>query len=116
MHDERRKFKRRYIMYYSRIFDRRTGRVIGYIVDLTPEGAMIISEEAVEPGSIFRLRMDLPEDLSNKGYIYFEARSVWCQRDIDPNFWDIGVQLTSIEADDVALIERMVAEYGFRDT
>lgn len=115
MQDERRKFKRRYIMYYSRVFDRRTGRVIGYIVDLTPEGAMIISEEPIEPDTVFRLRMDLPEELSDKGYIFFEARSVWCQPDVDPNFFDIGVQLIEIEDEDVALIERMIAEYGFRD-
>jgi hypothetical protein len=115
MHDDRRKFRRRYIMYYSRVFDRRTGRVIGYIVDLTPEGAMIISEEPIEPQTVFQLRMDLPEDLSERGYIYFEARSVWCERDVDPNFWDIGVQLTTIEPGDVTILERMIAEYGFRD-
>jgi hypothetical protein len=115
MHDDRRKFRRRYIMYYSRVFDRRTGRVIGYIVDLTPEGAMIISEEPIEPQTVFQLRMDLPEELSEQGYIYFEACSVWCERDVDPNFWDIGVKLTTIEPDDVTILERMIAEYGFRD-
>jgi hypothetical protein len=115
MSDERRKFKRRYIMYYSRVFDRRTGRVIGYIVDLTPDGALIISEEPIEPDTVFRLRMDLPEDMNDKSFLFFEARSRWCQRDVDPNFWDIGVQLTQIEAEDTALIERLIAEYGFRD-
>lgn len=115
MQEERRKFKRRYIMYYSRVFDRRTGRVIGYIVDLTPEGALIISEEPIAPGTNFRMRMDMPEDITNKGYLSFEARSIWCQRDVDPNFWDIGVQLIHIEPDDIALIERMIAEYGFRE-
>jgi len=113
--DDRRKFKRRYLMYYSRVFDRRTGRVIGYIVDLTPDGAMIISEDPIEPNESFRLRMDLPEEISDKAYIDFDAQSVWCRKDVDPHFWDNGFHLTEINPDDIRLIERMIAEYGFRD-
>ena len=102
-------------MYYSRVFDRRTGRVIGYIVDLTPDGAMVISEEPIEPDLHFRLRMDLPEELSEKAFIDFEAQSVWSKKDLDPNFWDTGFHLTNIAPENVNLIERMIAEYGFRD-
>ena len=115
MHDDRRKYKRRDLMYYSRVFDRRTGRVIGYIVDITPEGTMIISENPIEPDFQFRLRMDLPENISSRGFIDFEARSVWCKPDMDPNFWATGFQLTQIQPESIELIERMVAEYGFRE-
>jgi len=114
--DERRKFKRRYLMYYSRVFDRRTGRVIGYIVDLTPDGAMIISEDPIDQNISFRLRMDMPEDISDKEFIDFEAMSVWCRKDVDPHFWDNGFHLTDILEEDIHLIERMIAEYGFRDS
>jgi hypothetical protein len=112
----RRKFKRRYLMYYSRVFDRKTGRVLGYLVDLTPEGIMIISEEPIETEQTFRLRMDLPEGLSTKGNLDFEAASVWCKADIDPHFYGTGFQISEVSPDDIALIERMIQEYGFRDS
>ena len=115
MVDERRKFKRRYMMYYSRIFDRKNGSVIGYLVDLTPEGAMVISEEPINPGEIFRLRMDLPEDISDKACLDFQARSVWCKPDIDPHFYGTGFQILDLKGEDIQIIERMIQEYGFRD-
>lgn len=112
---ERRKFKRRYLMYYSRIFDKSKGSVLGYIVDLTPEGAMILSEQPVEVGQRFDFRMDLPEGIATKEFLDFEAESRWCSRDIDPNFWDTGLHLFNISEDDRLIIERMIQEYGFRD-
>ncbi len=113
--DERRKFQRRYLMYYSRIFDKKTGMVTGYIVDITPGGIMMISEEMIEMQKEYSFRMDLPEDISSKTYMDFEARSVWCRRDVDPHFYDIGFELTSITPEDITLINNMIDEYGFRD-
>ena len=100
---ERRKFKRRYLMYYSRIFD------------LTPEGAMIISEEPIDSKQVFQFRMDLPEELSEKAFLDFEAESVWCKRDIDPNFYDTGIRLINITTEDRNILDYMIQEYGFRD-
>jgi len=113
---ERRKFKRRYLMYYSRVFDLKTGEVLGYLVDLTPEGVMIISEEPIEIGQTYRLRMDLPEGLTAKTSLDFEAQSIWCKADIDPHFYGTGFQISQVAQEDIDLIERMIQEYGFRDS
>ncbi len=113
--DDRRKFRRRYLMYYSRVFDRETGSVLGYIVDVTPEGAMIISEEPVSPGKTYQFRMDLPEDISERSFVDFTAESIWCKKDIDPNFYDTGLRISNLSDDDRGLIENMIQEYGFRD-
>jgi hypothetical protein len=113
---ERRKFKRRYLMYYSRVYNRQTGEVIGYMVDLTPEGAMIISEEPIEVGKDFRLRIDMPEEISDKASLDFEATSVWCKPDIDPHFYGTGFRILNLLEQDINLIERMIQEYGFRDS
>lgn len=115
MGQERRKFKRRYLMYYARVFDKRTGRVIGYVVDLTQEGLMLISEEPVEPNTRFRLRMDLPEDLSEKKFLDFEAESRWCKKDMDPNFYAIGFHMEETAPEVLETIHTMIAAYGFRD-
>jgi hypothetical protein len=114
--EDRRKYKRRYMMYYSRIFDRQTGIVIGYLVDLTPDGAMIISEQPIAPGKIHRLRMDLPEDIASKPSLDFEAKCVWCKTDIDPHFYGSGFQILSLSEEDALFIQRMIEEYGFRDS
>ena len=115
MMEERRKIKRRYLMFYSRVYDRKSGRLIGHLSDLTREGAMIIGEEPVEPGQLFNLSMDLPEDIFGKPLLFFEAKSIWCKPDVDPAFYVSGFHVEKITPADVEIIERIVESYGFRD-
>ncbi|MBC8503660.1 MAG: PilZ domain-containing protein [Anaerolineales bacterium] len=112
--DERRTLKRQHIMFYSRVFDRQTGAFMGYLGNLTENGAMIISEEDLETDKVFNLRIDLPEDIYGKPVLNLSARSVWCKRDIDPNFFNIGFSLKEISEDDQELIVQIVADYGLQ--
>lgn len=113
--EERRKLKRRYIMFYSRVFDRKTGELLGYLADLTTEGAMLISEFPIKAGIRYRLRMDLPEDTFMKQDLSFEARSIWCKPDINPKFFVTGFQLIDLPPQDIDIIEQIIKDYGFRD-
>jgi len=113
--EERRKLKRRYIMFYSRVFDRKTGRLLGYLSDLTQEGAMVISEEKIEPSQVMRLRMDLPEGVFDKSQLDFEAKAVWTSKDVDPHFFNTGFHLINISEGDIAIIEQIIQDYGFRE-
>jgi hypothetical protein len=45
---EKRKLKRRHLIYYLRVFEKNTDTLLGYLVDITPEGIMIMSESPVE--------------------------------------------------------------------
>ena len=112
----RRKPKRRFIMYYTRIFDRSTGAVLGYIIDLSSEGAMLVSEEPFVVHKLYRLRMDVPEEFEIKACLDFEAVCVWSRTDAaDPRFYESGLHLESVPGEDIAMIERIIQEYGFRD-
>jgi hypothetical protein len=113
--DDKRKLKRRYIMFYSRVFDRSTGMMIGYLSDITPGGAMIISEEPNTTKTLYRLVMDLPEDVFDKENLSFEAKCVWSKQDANPHFYMSGFQMENIAAEDTEIIERIIEDYGFRD-
>ncbi len=112
---ERRSIPRRYLMFYSRVFNMKTGELVGHIVDITREGAMLISETPQESGVTFKFRMELPEEFSGKQFLTFEAKSVWCSQDIIPAFYDIGFQLLNVPQADIELIERLVEAFGFRE-
>jgi hypothetical protein len=113
--DERRNRKRVYMMFYSRIRDRHSGSLIGHLVDLTPDGALVVSETPVEVGAALSLQMELPEDVSDKQFIRYEARVAWCRKDIDPTFYDIGLQLGNIAPEDIAIFKKFIDAYGFRE-
>ena len=102
-------------MFYSRVFDRSTGMMIGYLSDITPGGAMIISEEPNTTNTLYRLVMDLPEDVFDKENLSFEANCVWCKQDVNPHFYMSGFQMKTIAAEDIKIIERIIEDYGFRD-
>ncbi len=113
--DERRKLKRQHIMFYSRVFDRQTGAFMGYLGNLTPDGAMIISEEALEVQKDYQLRIDLPEDMYDKSLLNLGARSVWCKQDIDPNFYNVGFFMEEIPIQYLGIIQQIIDDYGLQD-
>jgi hypothetical protein len=112
---ERRKLKRRHVIFYSRVFDCVTGILLGHLVDITPEGFMLISEDPIQSGSTYKLRMDLPDDVMEKAYLNFEAKCLWCQHDVNPSFHNAGFMVLNMSSEDKSLIENMIEEYGFRD-
>jgi len=112
MEDDRRKTQRKYLIYYLRVFDQNTGNLVGHIVDISPEGVMLISESPIEVDMVFQFRMDLPTD-TGKTHADFSARSIWCQRDANPDFYDTGFHLLEIEEGDVSAIEQLIRLYGF---
>ena len=115
MGKERRQLDRRHMLFYSRVFDRRTGIFLGYLGNLTKEGMMIISEDPIPVGKDFLLRIDLPDDMYEQNVLNFEASSRWCQPDIDPNFHNTGFQFERIEDNDVEVVAQIIEDYGFHN-
>jgi len=112
---EKRKLKRRHLMYYLRVFEKNTDTLLGYLVDITPEGIMIMSESPVEKGMVFHLRMQLDTELTDKKYLDFDARSLWCRNDLNPDFYDAGFELVNVSYKDFRSIEEIIEKLGFRD-
>jgi len=110
---DRRKIKRRYLMYYSRVYE--AENLLGHLVDITPQGAMLISEKPVEIDRIVKLRMELSADVTDRPFMEFIAKSLWCRPDIDPNFYNTGFELLGISQSEIEIIEKIVEAYGFRD-
>lgn len=112
---DRRRLKRRHLMFYTRIYDKQTGELLGYLADLTEDGAMLISEKPIETARSFQLRMDLPTGAFSKEWLSFGACSVWCQADLDPHLYNTGFQLEQISPEDLGIIQSIVEGYGLRE-
>ena len=113
--DERRTRKRVYMLFYSRIRDRQTGSLIGHLVDLTPAGLLMVSETPVEVGRVCHLQLELPEDISDRQFLRFDALAAWCRPDVDPSFYDLGFELRDVSPEDQALLRHFIETYGFRE-
>ena len=111
---EKRNMERRHIMFYSRVFDRKTGKMLGYLGNITTKGMMIISEEPIPKLVEFKLRMDLPDDLYQKPALFFKASSLWCEPDIDPNFYNTGFKLRDVPRSEQEIIEKIQLDFEMR--
>jgi hypothetical protein len=111
---ERRKLERKYLAIYSRVFDRVSGRVLGYLADLSQKGAMIISDDPMPENASISLRFDLPDPpLFSTDHLNIEARLAWCRPDIDPAFYNIGFEFLTVSEAESHIIEEMVEAYEF---
>jgi hypothetical protein len=112
---ERRNLDRKYLAVYSRVFDRVSGRVLGYLSDLSHKGAMIISDDPLPEKIAISLRFDLPDPpLFSTDHLNMEARVAWCSPDIDPAFYNIGFEFVSVSEPENHIIEEMIIAYEFR--
>jgi len=112
---ERRNLDRKYLAVYSRVFDRVSGRVLGYLSDLSQKGAMIISDDPMPEKTSVSLRFDLPDPpLFSTDHLNMEARVAWCSPDIDPAFFNIGFEFTNVSEPESRIIEEMIDAYEFR--
>ncbi len=112
---ERRKLERKYLAVYSRVFDRATGKVLGYLSDMSRLGAMIISDDPMPDNTSVELRFDLPDPLLfSTDHLNVSARVAWCQPDINPAFYNVGFEFKSVPDAQLKIIDQMVELYEFR--
>ena len=112
---EKRKIKRRYLLYYMRVYDNDSHQQIGNLVDITTVGAMVVSETPLPVKKTYHLKLELSEDVSDKPYLEFTARSLWCQPDVEPHFFNTGFKIIKLAPEDLVIVDRIVEVYGFRD-
>lgn len=113
--EDRRKIKRRFLLYYMRVYDATSRHQIGNLVDITPEGTMVVSDSPFPIESTTRLRLELTEEVANKSFLEFSARSIWCKPDLSPELYNIGFEILDLAPGDAKIIQRIIKVFGFRD-
>ena len=109
---EKRRLKRRHLIYYLRVFFRKTDQLIGHLVDITTEGIKLISEESIETNASFELNMSLPKEIQGSKQIAFDAESMWCKKDVNPDFYITGLKLINVSRKDIQIIERLIRDFS----
>jgi hypothetical protein len=112
---ERRKTQRRHLLYYGRIYDEDLHKQIGYLVDITEQGFMLLSEERFPVGVTRKLKLEITSDVDERPYLMFAAKSIWCEPDISPERYTTGFEILELKPSDAQIIHNLVQTYGFRD-
>jgi hypothetical protein len=112
---ERRKYPRKDLLLFANVYDSKSGKIIGTLLNITLEGAMVLSENRVDANNTMELHIKLPENFVQKNELVFTASSRWCGPDINPEFFDVGYQFANVNEDDRQIIQAIIEKYGFKE-
>ena len=109
---ERRSCKRVHLIYYLGVFDKKTDKLLGYLADITPENAMIISEKPIEPDKDYQLEIETISESYKGKRISVDARSIRCGSDENMEYYDCGFKFLKINPEDFDEINNIAAKLG----
>jgi len=102
-------------MSYSQVFDVVRGKLIGYLGDLTPMGAMVIGDEVLKVDETLTISIQLPElPRINATRLSLPVRVVRCHPDISPEYLNIGLEFELLTDEQKNIIEAVIENYEFR--
>ena len=98
------------LMYYLRVFAQPSGQLLGHLVDISTEGAMIISDKPLAVHKDFILSMELPNAQGKIEPVVMSASIIWSKLDVNPYFTDTGIKLIEPSTQAVESLHRLIKE------
>ena len=96
-----------------RVMGEVNGQLVGHLADISTGGFKLDSASAIPSNKDYRLRIELTNEVANKTFMIFLARSTWCQTDpIDPPASNGGFHITNMAPSDFEIFSRMFEKYG----
>jgi c-di-GMP-binding flagellar brake protein YcgR len=114
--DERRKEARKLVMKFTPVYNADNGKLIGYLRDLTLQGALVIGEKTLDVNTQITLKFNLPEDFPDNlaKHLTISARVARCIEDESPNSYKLGFEFQEINSEQTWIIEALLERYHFR--
>lgn len=109
---DKRQADRSHLVYYLRVFDGTSRKILGHLVDISEKGILLICGNTVAVNTTYRLRMCLPNQMKDRTEINFSATSRWCKDDVSPDFYLVGFQLDDLEPVTKSLIVTLIRDYS----
>ena len=90
---EQRRIERQQLASYLQVFNRHSGRSMGYLGNISRDGMMLISDLPVMLDSIYELQIKLPGVGNEVELLNFTALSHWCRPEKTSGHFDSGFSI-----------------------
>jgi c-di-GMP-binding flagellar brake protein YcgR len=110
--EERRKYERYSLTFYLSVYDTETDALLGQVIDISPGGMKLLSEEPIPVDKQFRLLLDVSLESGKKGKVFIEAQSIWSYEDDNPGFSATGFQFSNLSQEIDQFIQNIAEELG----
>ncbi len=106
-----RRWERIGLIYYLRIFDAKSNEIVGHLVNVNPEGIMLISDHPLKTGDRRELAMDLPGHLRAGKQMVFTGEVIWSKAQLGTPFHNTGVRLVSVSEKQQEMLAQMMRDF-----
>lgn len=112
--DEHRKSERRKLAAFTPVYNSYKTVLLGYLGDLSMQGAMLIGEKPMEVNTQIMLVIDFPETPEfSARQVRIPARVAWCRREENTQYFHTGVEFQKLEPMYKPFIEAILERYQF---
>ena len=112
--NEQRKSERRKLIAFTPVYNKTA--LLGYLGDLSMEGAMVIGEKPIEVNMQMTLVIDFPEtpDFPARR-VRIQARVAWCRQEGKTQYFNSGFEFQKIDQLYKPFIKAILERYQFHD-
>lgn len=112
---DHRKEERKKLMAFTPVYDLDNNSLLGYIGDLTLQGALVIGEKPVEVNKQTTLAIDFPETPEFPSRrVKIPARMAWSKQEPDAAYYDSGVEFYDVSEQNREILEAILERYQYR--
>lgn len=112
--DERRQQERYSLSSHLNAYSQSNNLLVGYVVDISLGGMMLLSEEPLPTGKSFYFRLDVRLGDNHQDQMLLEAISVWGKPDANPGLHNTGFRFANLSTATLLslhnLIDRLSAD------
>jgi len=111
---EQRKIERKVLTTFTPVYDLHKNNLLGYLGDLTLQGAMLVGTKALEiQGLTLAIEFhETPEIPATRMII--PARVAWCRREQHSSYFNTGVEFLELTKQNEMVITAILERYQFR--
>ena len=106
---EQRKHKRAILMSYLDIYDTGSETGVGYVVDISHGGMLLISKDEIPVNQTFSYTIEIPAEVREEGVFSINATSIRCIQDDFLDYYSTGFSFDVISDDQLRIVEDIVA-------
>lgn len=112
--NEQRKNERRKLIAFTPVYDSQH-KVLGYLGDLSKEGALLVGEKPMEVNTEMTLMIDFPAtpELPARRVV-IPVRVAWCRQEKGTQYFNTGFEFQEINEQNKTTIEAILHRYQFR--
>lgn len=108
-----RQIERHELSCFLQVSNRYTGKMLGFLGNISEEGLMLISDLPLLVGAVFSLSLQVPGAKGGQRTVDIDAQCLWCHEDETPGHFDSGFHLEMAPVDYFELIDALQQYFSF---